>query len=51
MSEDLKQATSSLVEVEGRLGELLKEQQDIIKYTSGQFDFGPDFVLFPFAGR
>ena len=50
-SPELIQAESELRNHESELEALNKEKSDIHQFKAGSYDFGPDEIFFPFAGR
>ncbi len=50
-SEALRQAKQRLSEAQAQLEALQREHHDIVRFTSGSYDFGPDDVFFPLASR
>ena len=50
-SHDLHEASRKLSEAESELEGLNKERSDINTFKKGSFDFGPNELFFPLAGR
>ena len=51
MSDALKEAVKRVTDLASELRALQKEQNDTIRFSTGQHDWGPDDVFLPFAGR
>ncbi|GAX85894.1 hypothetical protein CEUSTIGMA_g13310.t1 [Chlamydomonas eustigma] len=51
VSAELREATQILTDVETELATLHKDKSDMEKYQAHSFDYGPDNIFFPYAGR